>query len=184
MASPCSVYDHPDRAFSPSTRTCKHSRLGSDIQSVGTVEMRTNVRATSSPYLRFSSDRSTDSLDLNIQHPSEVSVFPRNVYTHHPFAGSVSAVIRPRDNTTHYSFSNAQEDGKERTSHPNWFSRFGYDRFPNEYGVGVQTRGYIEPPECHECDDMPHAMAPQRFYHDDRTKKPMTEFRRTLERYY
>ena len=54
---------------------------------------------------------------------------------------------------------------KERFRHTPTASRFGYDRFYNEYGVGEQAFGYIEANECHSCGkDTPADMAPKRFY--------------------
>lgn len=94
---------------------------------------------------------------------NEVSVFPRNFYSKRPVASSVSAVISPRDKMTHYTYSHEPLDGKERSIHTLRYSVFGYDRFHNEYGLGSQTRGYIEPLECSICD-IPRDMAPKRFY--------------------
>jgi len=186
MSSQCSIYHRPDKSFSSNSKTCRHPTIGAHRfkpQPNRQFDHRTAIQPTSSPYFHFSIPRSTDSLNQRHQHSFESSVFPRNIYTHHPFGGSVSYAIHPRDKSIHYTYSPNPEDGKERSEHTEWFSRFGYDRFHNEYGVGAQSRGYIEPPECDSYIDIPSNMAPERFYTYEHLKGNPTEFKKALEDY-
>lgn len=133
------------------------------------------VNPSSQPYLQFSQP---SNLDLSHEDRKVVGVFPRHIYTKHPFASSVSHNIRPRDKSTNYTYSSSVFDGKEKSEHTPWQSVYGYDRFPNEYGVGVQSRGYIEPPECNACNfDIPVGMAPARFYSHEHLNTNTSEFR-------
>ena len=79
-----------------------------------------------------------------------------------------------------------QEDGyiTEKREHTPWHSVFGYDRFNNEYGVGSQSRGYIEPFDCHDChQDVPPDMAPNRFYSEKHLKSSTSEFRDDIDEF-
>lgn len=102
-------------------------------------------------YIRYSRSDEVSSLNSRSENPDVVGVFPRNIYVKHPFSGI-------RDHSTHYNFT---PGGQQQ--HTPWFSRFSYNRAPNEYGVGVQSRGYIEPAEC-ACNAIPKGMSPARFY--------------------
>jgi hypothetical protein len=85
-----------------------------------------------------------------------------------------------------YTYSPDPEDHKERSTQTERASRFGYDRFPNEYGTGQWSRGYIEPEECHACaSDTPKNMAPQKFYNAYNLEGTPTEGRRmAIPNYY
>ena len=158
----CLIYPQPDASFystggqTRSTKNMRHTNL-----QVGDGHTR---------YVHYTQLHTVESLNLHHEHPNVVGVFPRNVYTKHPFGGSISHHIQPRGRNTHYTYSPDPIDGKERSDHTPWQSRFGYDRHPNEYGVGTQSRGYIEPAECNAChNDVPKEMAPVRFYSDKQT---------------
>lgn len=180
----CAVYSSPNPAFAKTNESCSHIRIGVDVEPQRRIEdPRGNVRPMNHPYLHFSQMRATESLNLLTEDRNNVGVFPRNIYAKEPFASSVSYNIQPRDRTTHYTYSPNPSDGKEKSEHTPWQSVFGYDRFQNEYGVGVQSRGYIEPPECHMCNDVPHGVAPPRFYSEKHLFTNTSEFRDAAELY-
>ena len=89
-----------------------------------------------------------------------------------------------RDTSLLYTYSPDPRDCKERSDHPtHQSSRFGYNRFPEtyEYGVGMQSRGYVEPTKCHECaNDTPKNMAPEKFYTDYHLRSTPTEYRKMI----
>ena len=122
---------------------------------------------------------SSDSLDLSFDTINNASVFPRKIYEKSPFAYNPSLLVIPRDINYLYTYSPDPLDRKERSTQTPTASRFGYDRFYNEYGLGIQSRGYIEPAECGRCaSDTPKNMAPQRFYTSYHLENTPTEFRK------
>lgn len=170
-------------AFSDSSNTDKYHRIGSrgpantPRTSVRTRDVK-KMNLPSTSYLRYSVPKSTEKLDMMFALPQNSDVFPLNVYTKEPFAYSPSYLIIPRDPNLLYTYSPDPRDGKERSRHPEHASRFGYDRFPNEYGVGTQVFGYIEPSICHDCaQDTPPNMAPDKFYTYYHLKETPTVFR-------
>jgi hypothetical protein len=173
-------------AFSNSSNTDKYHRIGSR----GPANTpRTSVRTRtiqkmslpSTSYLRYSVPESTKKLDLMFAMPENSDVFPLNIYSKEPFAYSPSYLIIPRDPNLLYTYSPQASNGKERSHHPENASRFGYDLFPNEYGLGTQSRGYIEARECHSCaKDTPPNMAPKRFYDYYNLEQSPTEMRKYI----
>ena len=127
----------------------------------------------------YSQPSNIKGLDGSYEKKKDISVFPRNFYSRHPFAPSVSYFVQPRDTRIHYTYDPDPYAGKERHTHVPVHSRFGYDRFFNEYGAGPQSRGYIEPPEC-SCNEAPPDTAPARFYSDFHLSQNPTEFRSNL----
>lgn len=157
--------------FSNNFRDCRYHEMGAGSEytnAANTPNSSIRVRkpekmvvGTRSPkYLRYSVPNATKALDMSWTWPEDASEFPKNIYNKEPFAGSIDYWHSPRDPTWLYTYSPDPEDGKDRINHPPTQSRFGYDRFLNEYGVGEQSRGYVEPPECHLCSDTPTGVAP------------------------
>ena len=133
----------------------------------------------STKYFFYSIPGVSSALDLNKESSDNVSVFPRNIYDKSPLAYSPSLLIIPRDKEYLYTYSPDPSDNKERSKHTITPSRYGYDRFYNEYGLGTQTRGYIEPAECNACaSDTPADMAPKRFYTAYHLQNTPTEARK------
>jgi len=185
MNNQCAVYPQVDE-FSSTPLISRNIKLGTPINQPTLhrkPDFRSNIQPTDNQYLRFSVPNSQDSLNLRTQPRNEVSVFPRNIYALNPFAGSVSYFIQPRDKNLNYTFG-LPEAHKERSEHPDWFSRYGYDRFGNEYGVGAGFNRYIEPYECH-CDypDVPDNVAPKRFYTKEHLDHTPTEAQKNIEKY-
>lgn len=193
MSKQCSVYAKPNPVFSNANRSCNHPTLGLPIdvpKPLRKFDPTYTVQPTNVPYLQFSKPNAQSNLDIRQQTPDNSSVFPRNIYKFEPLAGTNQQFPRfseirehARDRNIHYTYSPNPADGKERSQHPEYFSRFSYDRFDNEYGVGMQSRGYIEPAECHACNDVPLNMAPEEFYEDRYIKGNLTEYRQTLAEY-
>lgn len=188
----CTVFPKDQSSFSNTSRICSHSTVGHEsagrAQSNRPIHPRYNVRPTDKKYFHFSQHNPNPDLNERHEDREDVSVFPRNIYAKHPFGSSVSYLIQPRDRNSHYTFSstphprNDRKYIKEKSEHSLWHSVYGYDRFHNEYGVGVQSRGYIEPWDCHDChQDIPKDMAPKRFYSDKHLKSSTSEFRDDID---
>lgn len=190
-------------AFSDTFKNCRYQNLSNVVDQADTpnssirirppIKMRENER--SPKYLRYSVPNATKSLDLSFTYPQYASEFPKNIYNKEPFAGSIDYWHSPRDPNWLYTYAPSPYDAgpyptqnpsafsqnlkfKDRYSHPETQSRFGYDRFLNEYGVGEQSRGYVEPPECHLCGDTPKDVAPLRFYDPYHLFAVTSEFRK------
>lgn len=154
-------------------------------------------------YLRYSVPNATKALDLSWSWPEDSSEFPKDIYNKEPFAGSIDYWHSPRDPEWLYTFQSDRRDEippeywRERTKHTETQSHFGYNFFdfsyppsPSSsgvspsyyglnYGTGEQSRGYVEPPVCHEpCNDSPPNVAPSRFYTPFYLKGSYTEFRK------
>lgn len=193
MSKQCAVYSNPNQSFSNSSRSCSHPTLGLAIdvpKPLRKYDSTYTVQPTNVPYLQFSKLDAQENLNIRRQTFANSSVFPRNIYKFEPLAGTVQQFPRyseirehARDRNIHYTYSPNPADGKERSSHPEYFSRFSYDRFDNEYGVGAQSRGYIEPESCHACNEVPLDMAPEEFYENQYIKGNLTEYRKTLKEY-
>lgn len=125
-------------------------------------------------YVKYNNPREIEYLDQNTIDAATAVVFPAHLYAgnalpaaHYitdgrPFEPAMrdpNARSLPRDTSTHYII------GKERMSHPQNFSRFGYAR--TKYGYSEQRPGtYVEPGE--DCNlFLPEDMAPARFYTDE-----------------
>jgi hypothetical protein len=139
-----------------------------------------NMKSPGTQYLQYSVPHSKDALDLSFDYPENSTVWPNNIYKKGVFAYSPSSLIIPRDKNYLYTYSPNPDDGKERTMHTLTASRFGYDRFPNEYGLGHFSKGFIEPVDCSSYSmlDFPKNMAPERFYSDYHLFWTPTEFRK------
>lgn len=197
MNSQCAVYPK-NPVFSNSKYSCNHVTLGLPIDTpkpLREAEYTSNVQPTNVPYLQYSKPHAQKVLDQRTVDPSKATIFPRNIYAREPLAGGIENYPlysplknRPRDINIRYSYSKSGD--KERSKHPEYSSRFGYDRFPNEYGVGEQSRGYVEPPSCHSktsnghCGDLPTGMAPNEFYEESLSGIALTDFRVALKNYY
>jgi hypothetical protein len=187
MASSSTYYEKGEK-MSPSLKNKRYLKVSPkgheghvslDPHTSLRIREPSKINRANSNYLKYSVDDATSDLKLNNSLPQDSSVFPRKIYEKEPFGGSISYLIAPRDINLLYTYSPRHEDEKERTSHPLTASRFGWDRFPNEYGLGPQSRGYVEPPECSNCaQDTPKNMAPNRFYTAHHLKGTPTEFRK------
>ncbi len=129
-----------------------------------------------SRYIIYSEPSDIKTLDLSYEKLKDVSTFPRNFYDRFPYSSSISYFYQPRDLRTLYTYDPDPAVKKERFTHVPVHSRYGYDRFFNEYGVGPQSRGYIEPFEC-SCNEAPPNEAPERFYSSFYLNGNPTEFR-------
>jgi hypothetical protein len=141
------------------------------------------INVDSTRYLRFSVPDATSKLDLTKIDSDKASVFPKNIYVREPVASHSPSLEKFRDATLLYTYSPDPNDCKERNTHTMNASRFGYDRFPEtyEYGVGMQSRGYVEPTNCHACaNDTPKDMAPQKFYDEYHFRHTPTEYRKII----
>ncbi len=181
----------PDNSsLSNSSNDCRYhsleiENLAEEPSSSLRVRKINSYNRPDSKYLKYSIIGASDDLDNSAIEQKNAGVFPRQLYKKEPFAYSPSYLIVPRDVNYHYTYSpepNPQIPGdkpKERSSHTERSSRFGYDRYPNEWILGQFTRGYVEPPECHYCQpDIPKNMAPKRFYTDYHLLNNPTEFRK------
>lgn len=169
--------------FSDSSATDKYYRIGSR----GPANTpRTSVRVRDSKkmnlppttYLRYSVPDSEKAMDKMFALPKDSDVFPLNIYTKEPFAYSPSYTVIPRDPNLLYTYSPDPRDQRDRSRHPENASRYGHSNFTNEYGLGPQSRGYIEPRECFQCGrDTPPGMAPDKFYNYYNIDQTPTVFR-------
>lgn len=192
MSKQCSVYSKPLQTFSNASNSCNHITLGLPIDKpkpLRQFDPTFTVQPTKYPYLQFSKENVQKDLANSYVQPSEASIFPRHIYDREPLAGGSENYPhfsemknRPRDINTRYTYS-PTPGFKERSTHPEYFSRFSYDQFPNEYGFGLASYGYIEPEECHECHDNPPNMAPEEFYGESYLTGNLTEFRASLQQY-
>ena len=183
----CPVSTNNKSPFAYNANLCKYDKIQFDKppanEPFGSERTRNpmKINALNSKHLRYSVPESTKGLDLLYECQENSTVFPRNIYEKSPFGYSASYLIAPRDKDLLYTYSPDPSNLKERSTHTLTPSRFGYDRFVNEYGLGVQTRGYIEPSECNICSqDIPRDTAPQRFYTDFYLKQSHSEFEKTL----
>jgi len=175
-------------AYSNNFRACRYTELASLSPNESAIPPNSSIRVrkptkmtvgTRSPqYLRYSVPHATKAMDKSWEWPEDSGEFPKNIYNKEPFAGSIDYWHSPRDPTWLYTYSPDPEDCKDRINHPPTQSRFGYDRFLNEYGLGEQSRGYVEPPECHLCSDTPTGVAPLRFYDPYYLNTSPSEFRK------
>jgi hypothetical protein len=134
-------------------------------------------------YIRYSVPNATNSLNLLVESSDNASVFPRNIYKKEPMASLSPSLEGFRDKTLLYTYSSDPVDCKERSTHTIASSRFGYNRFPEtyEYGLGMQSSGYVEPTKCHSCaNDTPKNMAPQIYYMDYHLRNTPTELRKMI----
>jgi hypothetical protein len=179
------------QSFSNASNACNHVTLGLPIDKpkpLRQFDPTFTVQPTKYPYLQFSKPNAQKDLANSYVNPDEASIFPRNIYSREPLAGGNEQYPhfsqmknRPRDINTHYTYS--PSGNKERSEHPEYFSRFSYDRFPNEYGFGLASYGYIEPEDCHLCHDNPPGMAPEEFYDERYSTANLTEFKLALQEY-
>ena len=166
--------------FSSTSTRCRHHEMGDDNSLVamnGSTRVRQpySIKSPSTEYLRYSVPNATKALDLSFEMPENVSVFPRNIYKKEPFASKSPSLDGPRDSQSIYIHIPGV------TVHSPYSSRFGYNRFPQtyEYGIGTQSRGYVEASGCHSCaNDTPKNMAPDRFYTEYHLKNTPTEYRK------
>lgn len=144
-----------------------------------------SIHVSNTSYLKYSVPNASDALELSKVKINEASVFPRNIYKRHPVANKSPSLEKFRDLSLLYTYSSDPIDCKERIFHPSHqSSRFGYDRFPGtyEYGIGMQSRGYVEPTNCHDCvNDTPKNMAPEKFYTDYHLRSTPTEYRKVID---
>jgi len=187
----CPVCNDNLLPFGSSKNKCRYHR----VEQGGLAEHPQGSHRTRRPYhidspnasrLRFSVPDSQKALNLLVQDQNGASVFHRNIYGKEPMASRSPSLEGFRDNSLLYTYSQPNDPVwcKERDVHPEIDSRFGYNRFPQtvEYGTGMQSRGYIEPAECHECaNDTPKDMAPQRFYTEYHMRSTPTEFRKMID---
>lgn len=172
--------------FSKSRLGCRYHAMNDANQSDEPnfnirVRDQASINRSNPEYLNYSVPNSKKGLDLSFELPQNTSVFPRNIYKREPFGSSISLLISPRDKEYLYTYSPDPRDRKERSKHTLTASRFGYDRFYNEYGVGSQSRGYIEPNDCLTCSpDTPDNVAPNRFYTAYHLENTPTELRKRL----
>jgi len=110
-------------------------------------------------YVNYNSDKEVCDLDLNIIDAKKTTVFPAHLYDGFPIHQPYYACSRPRDTNTQYII------GVERAEHPDHFSRFGYAKSRNGYGLGHWPGRYRVSEGCCE-DDQPQDMAPKQFYKD------------------
>lgn len=194
------------KPFVSNASSCNYDKIGTDFPgspySVNANTPQTSIRVrkpeklnvSQNKYFRYSvlepdghfaSKERYDSnfLDMSFDYPYKIGIFPNYLYTQYPFANKSPYMDPPRDKTLLYTYSPDPEDHKERSTHTIFASRFGYDRFPGlpEYGVGEQSRGYVEPLKCHQCsNDTSPDMAPQRFYTKYHLQESPTEFRKMI----
>ena len=158
----CAVFPKSQTAFSNTEVTCKHADINgksSGIQnSKKQIEPRLNVRPTKNHYLHFSHPQATDSLNKRHEQREDVSVFPRNLYTKHPFSKSMSYYIQPRDKQSHYTYSHKKHPRKDenknikRTEHTKYHHEYGMIHREGSYGhqeKGYQTERRSEHPGWH-----------------------------------
>jgi hypothetical protein len=183
----CPVSTNNKNPFSYNKNLCKYDKIEYDIppanEPFGSERTRNPMKMNvlNSKHLRYSVPESTKGLDLLYECPEKSTVFPRNIYEKNPFGYSASYLIAPRDKELLYTYSSDSSNLKERSRHTLHASRFGYDRFVNEYGLGTQVFGYLDPNECTMCSqDTPKNMAPERFYTDFYLKQSHSEFEKML----
>ena len=92
------------------------------------------------------------------------SVFPLDIYSGETWKVPDYVCSKPRDTRSTYIIN------REVDEHPQHFSRFGYEYWPNGYGQGNQSVGrYTVPKYCVPFVDMisePTGVAPQKYYTD------------------
>lgn len=191
----CPVCNNNKAPFAQHSESCRYHPLGSGARNLsnspkGSHRTRKPYRISpnENEYLRYSTPNIESSLNTLIQDSKTASVFPRNIYDRNPMGNLSPSLQGYRDTTLLYTFvpDPMKEPGyrlpcKERSEHVPLSSRFGYNRYPEtvEYGTGHQSRGYIEPVECHECaNDTPKGMAPQKFYTEYHMRSTPTELRK------
>lgn len=188
----CPVCNNNLNPFSSNAQRCEyHSIEGANLSTFSKGSHRTRrpyrIEPKENKYLRYSVHDATSAINLLPQDPNTASVYPRNIYARNPLSNKSPSLQGFRDTTLLYTYvpDPMQEPGelacKERSEHVPLSSRFGYNRFPEttEYGTGHQSRGYIEPIECHQCaNDTPNKMAPQRFYTEYHMRSTPTELRK------
>jgi len=147
----CTVFPKSQSAFSNTNRTCSHIEVNGRSSGVQNskkhLEPRLNIRPTKHHYLHFSHPQATDSLNKRHEHRKDTGVFPRNIYTKHPFSKSMSYHIQPRDKQSHYTYSHKkhpksdEEDDIKRTEHVKYYDEYG--SIHREGSYGHQEKGYI-----------------------------------------
>jgi hypothetical protein len=191
----CPVCTNNRAPFAQDAESCKyHPVEGHNLSNFpkGSHRIRKPYRISpvENEYLRYSVPNAQDALNTLIQDPHTASVFPRDIYDRYPMGNLSPSLEGFRDTTLLYTYvpDPMREPGshlpcKERSIHTPLSSRFGYNRYPQtvEYGTGHQSRGYIEPAECHECaNDTPKGMAPQKFYTEYHMRSTPTELRKMI----
>jgi len=174
--------------FASNVKTGRYHTVDGSIRTLADTPLTSNrirrsykVNPPETGYIRYSVPNATAILDQTYWEPGEISVFPRHIYRREPFSNLAPSLEAPRDANYLYAYAPPGEYCKERDVHTITPSRFGYDRFPQttEYGVGTQSRGYIEPGYCHECaNDTPKGVAPERFYTAYHLRSTPTELRK------
>ncbi len=175
-------YNSPDHKYLKYSTLERCDRIASTKQE-STKNCVHEVNAGERPPATIFSSRTA--LNLNSQFPTDISIFPRNIYRKYPFASKSPYLDLPRDTKSMYTFCpDPNLDGhRERSKHTLNQSRFGYNRLPDgfEFLAGPQSRGYVEVPFCHDCaQDTPADVAPERFYDELNLKASPTEFRKMI----
>jgi hypothetical protein len=106
----------------------------------------------------YESKKKREKLNLN-QTTKPPVVFPRNIYDGPLYNTPYYWCDKPRDKESMYLF------GVERDRHPDHFSRYGYAKNRNGYGIGTWVGRYIVP-EGEDYDPQPPNMAPPLYYTD------------------
>ncbi len=113
-------------------------------------------------YTQYNDKKTVEALDLNRYDPFRATIFPYGVYSGAilPVDDYTCGQAVPRDTESDYIID------RERTQHPNHFSRFGYARSFYGYVTGAWPGRYRPNWFCqHEAPFTPPAdMAPPQFY--------------------
>lgn len=110
-----------------------------------------------SNYTRYERNDAVAKLDMNTYDMVGSVTMPRGMYGGPPTKDAYYICSRPRNTDTHYIID------RERLQHPDHFSRFGYARAFNGYGVG-HWPGRYRTNDLNEYDAQPRGVAPARMY--------------------
>ncbi len=112
-------------------------------------------------YVNYSDEAEVNDLDRNIWRVTKkdirAGVTGRHLYKGEPRHSAYYTCFSGRDPETHYII------GRERETHPDHSSRFGYARCRNGYCAGHRPGFFNENDHCSEVE-MPKDMSPERFY--------------------
>lgn len=115
----------------------------------------------SSKYVQYNIEPQVFDLDRNVWRASAGTIADgatgRHLYANEPRHPAYNLCFSGRDPETHYII------GKERDTHPDHASRFGYANCENGYCSGHFPGKYIVSDAC-QCDPQPPNAAPERFY--------------------